>query len=591
MVAPSPLDRIRSEQIRSVYHVSPPGLILATAGCAIFASIVAASGAVSWRIVFIFIAAQVAQVIVRQLVGRSYMRTARPVEEWRRWAAYFCIGSFCGGMIIGVASLWLMPAGHLDMQLVIWTLICGIVSGAVTAYGAYLPALYVSLIPMVGIPLVWMMVQGDWQHYLIAVTIVAWLGANVEQARRYSATIQETVRLRFENEDLVVSLRREKAIAEEASAAKSRFLAAASHDLRQPVHALTLFVAALRPRVSDRQAGSLLDHIESSVRAMGSLFNGLLDISRLDAGVVEVNVHSFAIQPLLARICRDHAGEAQAKGVRLHLKACSVIVRTDPVLLERVVRNIVANAVTYTDRGRVVVGCRRRGAALSVQVWDTGRGIPQAEQEQVFKEFYQVGNPERDRTKGVGLGLAIVKRLTALLDHSLQLRSREDGGTVFTLQVPVSLTAAPVDLGQGDVPAVTEARGVGLILVIDDEAPIQSAMKSLLTDWGYQCIVAGSVEEMVQEIASCPDRPQLIISDYRLRGREDGIRAIEHLRGEYNDDEIPGMLITGDTAPDRLREAQESGLLLLHKPVPNSRLRAAITHLIHRSESSRPASG
>jgi two-component system, sensor histidine kinase len=580
MSAPSPFDRIRAEQIRSVYHVSPPGLILATIGAGIFSSIVAASGAVSWQVVIIFMSAMTLQVVVRHFVRSAYQRAADPVGDWRRWARYFCIGSFIGGLIIGVASLWLMPAGRLDMQLIIWALICGIVSGAVTAYGAYLPALYASLLPMVGIPLLWMIVQDDWQHYLIAVTITAWITAHVEQARRYSATIQETVRLRFENEDLVTRLRREKAIAEEASAAKSRFLAAASHDLRQPVHALSLFVAALRPRVADREAVSLFDHIDSSVRAMSGLFNGLLDISRLDAGVVEVNCHSFAIQPILERICRDHAADAEAKGVRLALKPCSVVVKSDPVLLERIVRNIVANAVAYTDRGRVVVGCRR-GASLSVQVWDTGCGIPPAEHEQVFKEFYQVGNPERDRTKGVGLGLAIVKRLTALLDHPLQMRSQPRKGTVFKLAVPLSASAEP-DLARMELPAVPNVRGSGLILVVDDEAAIQAAMKSLLTDWGYQCIVAGSFDEMVQRIASCPDRPQLIISDYRLRGQEDGIGVIERLRSEYNDEEIPGMLITGDTAPDRLREAQESGLLLLHKPVPNSRLRASITHLTHR---------
>jgi two-component system, sensor histidine kinase len=590
MSAPSPLDRVRAEQIRSVYHVSPPGLIIATVSSAIFASIVAGSGAVSWRVVFIFMAVQLSQLVLRRFIWLAYRRAAKPVEEWRRWALYFCIGSFVGGLVIGVGSLWLMPTGRLDMQLIMWALICGIVSGAVTAYGAYLPSLYASLAPMVGIPFVWMVLQADWQHYLIAVTIFAWIVANVEQARRYSASIQETVRLRFENEDLVAGLRREKAIAEEASAAKSRFLAAASHDLRQPVHALSLFVAALRPRVVDPEAVTLLDHVDSSVRAMGSLFNGLLDISRLDAGVVEVNTHSFAIQPMLERICRDHAGEAQAKGVALTLKPCSMVVKSDPVLLERIVRNIVANAVAYTDRGRVVVGCRR-GAALSIQVWDTGRGIPLSEQEQVFKEFYQVGNPERDRTKGVGLGLAIVKRLTMLLGHPLQLSSRVDQGTVFKLDVPLSPAAVPIDVGHAETPLLAETRGSGLILVIDDEAAIQSAMKSLLEDWGYQCIVAGSFEEMMARIASCPDQPRLIVSDYRLRGQEDGIYAIERLRSEYNDEEIPGMLITGDTAPDRLREARESGLLLLHKPVPNSRLRAAITHLVRREGTSPPGSG
>jgi heme/copper-type cytochrome/quinol oxidase subunit 4 len=184
MPAPSPLDRIRAEQIRSVYHVSPPGLIVATISSAIFASIVAASGAVSWQVVFIFITVQTSQVVVRMFVRRAYLRTADPVGEWRRWALHFCIGAVIGGLVIGVASLWLMPAGRLDMQLLIWALICGIVSGAVTAYGAYLPALWASLLPMVGIPLVWMVMQADWQHYAIALVILAWTLANVEQALR-----------------------------------------------------------------------------------------------------------------------------------------------------------------------------------------------------------------------------------------------------------------------------------------------------------------------------------------------------------------------------------------------------------------------
>jgi signal transduction histidine kinase/CheY-like chemotaxis protein len=447
------------------------------------------------------------------------------------------------------------------------------------------------------LPTAWMIAQGDWMHWVMALIILAWLFAVTDQARRYGAQFEESVRLRFENEDLIARLRGEKLIAEEASTAKSRFLAAASHDLRQPVHALTLFVAALRPRVADLEARRLLDHIDSSVQAMGGLFNGLLDISRLDAGVVEVSPQTFAMQPLLERICRDYAGDAQAKNIELTLKTTHAAVYSDPLLVERVVRNIVANAIAYTDKGRVLVGCRRRGKTLRVQVLDTGRGIPESEQARIFTEFYQVANPERDRSKGVGLGLAIVKRLTALLGHPLTLRSRPDHGSVFTLELPFS-DAAVTAASAGQEPA-SDFVASGLILMVDDEATIQMAMKSLLEGWGFKAIVAGSCDEILPLLANCPDRPGLIICDYRLRANEDGIRVIARLRSEYNDDEIPGMLITGDTAPDRLREAQESGLLLLHKPVSNSRLRAAVTHLMahpelrpeHRAETLQPASG
>jgi CheY-like chemotaxis protein len=230
-----------------------------------------------------------------------------------------------------------------------------------------------------------------------------------------------------------------------------------------------------------------------------------------------------------------------------------------------------------------VVGCRRRRGSLSIQVWDTGRGIPRHEQEHVFQEFYQLGNPERDRTKGVGLGLAIVRRLTQLLGHTLTVHSDVGQGSVFEVSVPYGDFAAASTAQTGEYLTPFLAHGVGLILVIDDEMAIQIAMKSLLESWGYEAITAGSCDEMLERIATHRTAPRLIISDYRLRDNASGIDAIERLRSEYND-EIPGMLITGDTAADRLKEAQESGFLLLHKPVPNHRLRASIAHLIESSD-------
>jgi two-component system, sensor histidine kinase len=451
------------------------------------------------------------------------------------------------------------------------------------------------MLPILLLPAGWMAAQGDWLHWVLALIILGWLVAISEQARRFSAQFEESVRLRFENEELIARLTQEKIVAEEASNAKSRFLAAASHDLRQPVHALSLFVAALRPRVTDLEAAQMLDHIDTSVQAMGGLFNGLLDISRLDAGVVEVNAETFAIQPLLERICRDYASQADAKQVELRLRPSPAAVFSDPLLVERVVRNIVANAIGYTDRGAVLVGCRRRGRSLVVQVWDTGRGIVADEQARIFQEFYQVGNSERDRGRGVGLGLAIVKRLTALLNHPMALRSVPGRGSVFSITLPYSdarpAASALLVEGLADTPPHESA----LVVVVDDELRIQVAMRNLLQGWGFDVITAGSGDELMKELENRLERPSLIISDYRLRANENGIHVIERLRSEYNDDDMPGMLITGDTAPDRLKEAQESGLLLLHKPVSDSRLRAAIAHLMSRparhAETSPPASG
>jgi two-component system, sensor histidine kinase len=291
----------------------------------------------------------------------------------------------------------------------------------------------------------------------------------------------------------------------------------------------------------------------------------------------------IAVQPLLERVCHDYEVQARAKGLQLVQQKCSGTVMSDAVLLERVLRNVIANAVAYTDRGRIVVGCRRGRDHLSIQVWDTGRGIPAEEQEHVFQEFYQLGNPERDRTKGVGLGLAIVRRLTQLLDHPLTVRSQLGKGSMFAIAAPYASAAAAASMSTGEFSLPLLEHDGGLILVIDDEVAIQIAMKSLLESWGYEAITAGSCEEMLERIATHRTAPRLIISDYRLRDNASGIDAIERLRSEYND-EIPGMLITGDTAADRLKEAQESGFLLLHKPVPNHRLRASIAHLIESSD-------
>ena len=576
-------DRIRAAQIRSIYRNTPPGLIATSTAMACFTMVLVYIDAVSIEGAIVLVSLIVAQTVTRLLLAQAHKRGMDVDEHWRAWAARFTAGAIFGGLTIGGGVAWIMMTGRVDLQAISLLLVCVFTSGAVVAFGAYLPA-FISFFVAASIgPMVWLLAHGGVLYSSLAVMYVIWFIAVTELARRTAKAFSELVTLRFENLDLVENLQREKTAAEQANAAKSRFLAAASHDLRQPVHALSLFVAAMRPRTMDDEARELLDHIDDSVRAMGGLFGGLLDISRLDAGVVEVNRGPVAVQPLLERVCRDYEALANEKGLKLVLHKCSLSVMSDAMLLERIVRNIIANAVTYTDRGRVIVGCRRGHEYLSIQVWDSGRGIPRHEQEHVFQEFYQLGNPERDRTKGVGLGLAIVRRLTHLLGHTTTVRSELGRGSVFEIGAPYADAQAVATTQTGEFPSPFLAHGVGLILVIDDEMAIQIAMKSLLESWGYEAITAGSCEEMLERIATHRTAPRLIISDYRLRDNASGIDAIERLRSEYND-EIPGMLITGDTAADRLREAQESGFLLLHKPVPNHRLRASIAHLVDSSD-------
>ncbi|HKE96937.1 MAG TPA: hybrid sensor histidine kinase/response regulator [Povalibacter sp.] len=571
-------DRIRAEQVRSIYRNTTPGISATLIAVWVLSCVLVYIGAADMRRTAVFLGFMTLQTLLRLWVHRRYALADDKDTAWRRWVQWFMAGVIVGGLTIGTGAIWITSSARIDLQLVALLLIFAISAGAVSAFSAFLPAFCVFFTAISIVPVGWLLTRDSLLHVAMGGLYLLWAAAVTEQARRSSQAFAESVRLRFENLDLIEDLQREKAAADQANAAKSRFLAAASHDLRQPVHALSLFVAALRSRPMDQETRELLDHVDGSVHAMGRLFGGLLDISRLDAGVVEINRTAFAIGPMLERIGHDYTAQAVAKGLRLRIRNSSAIVTTDALLVERILRNLLDNAITYTSRGAILVGCRRRGERLDVQVWDSGPGIPPQEQQLVFQEFYQLGNPERDRTKGVGLGLAIVKRLTTLLGHSLQLRSTADRGSCFAIELPLAASGALSTAATGELPMLNLA-GSGLILVIDDEAAIQLAMKSLLRSWGYDVIVSGTGNEMLERIAARNEVPKLIICDYRLREHENGIDVIERLRSEYND-EIPGMLITGDTAPDRLREAQDSGFLLLHKPVPNSRLRAAITHLI-----------
>jgi two-component system, sensor histidine kinase len=475
------------------------------------------------------------------LLSQTYS-SRRPVgDQWRRWALWFTMISFTEGIGWGWAAIGLAATGHSDVQLLVFLIVGGVAAASIPGFSPYLPAFFALFVPATSACLIVSALSSNPLQRAAFPMMLVYMCATGPLAVKANRSFRQFVALRIRSEELANDLQRQKDIAERASLAKSTFLAAASHDLRQPVHALGLLAGALRGVAMAPEGNLLLDQIEASTNAMDGLFTALLDISRLDAGVVEVHRRPFAVAPLLNRICRDHADEAKAKGVALILKRCEVTVDSDPVLLERIIRNLISNAVRYTENGRIVVGCRWRGSSISIQVWDTGRGIPPDQQEKIFQEYYQLGNAERDRTKGLGLGLAIVRRITDLLDCKLTLRSQPGRGSCFEVAVPVSKGASGPIETQLIAPSGALARG--LIVVIDDESAIQRAMSSLLTGWGHDVVTGGSGDEAMQQLSSRPDRPDLVICDYRLREGENGITVIQRMRSEYNKD-IPAMLIT-----------------------------------------------
>jgi len=370
-----------------------------------------------------------------------------------------------------------------------------------------------------------------------------------------------------------------------ANTYKSRFLAAASHDLRQPLHALNLFAGQLQAESDPSERNRLVTRINSAVGGMNELFNALLDMSRLDAGVLELNLTEFPVEKLLKRLEMTFAEAAREKGLRLRVVSSSAWVRSDFILLERILLNLVSNAVRYTARGGVVIGARHRGERLRLEVWDSGMGIPEDQQQNIFDEFYQLAAPEPNRRGGLGLGLAIVDRLGRLLGHPIESTSLLGRGSRFSASVPlVAERRVPAEAPTSTTTIIDPVTGK-LIVVIDDDALVLDGMRGILRSWGCSVITAVSDTMALARLAETGQQPDLIISDYRLAEGKSGIEAIESLRAAMGV-AVPAFLISGDTAPERLRDASASGYHLLHKPVPLMTLRAMLNRFLKARDES-----
>lgn len=356
--------------------------------------------------------------------------------------------------------------------------------------------------------------------------------------------------------------------AKRANRAKSRFLAAASHDLRQPLAGLALYIAAVESKLA-KTDGQLVSGMKNCVATLSEMLSHLLDLSKLDAGVVLPEISDFELDAMLTKVVSSFAPAARAKGLKLRYAGCSFIVRTDPVLFQRLVANLVDNAIRYTDKGAVLIGCRRRAGKICVEVWDTGIGIPDDKRVEIFEEFKQLGNEERNRAKGTGLGLAIVARMATLLGLQIRLRSRLGKGSVFSVDLPPGETVKPV------VPAQYIHRPLKIALV-EDNIDVAKAMVYALTDIGHQVITAASSAELMSRLEG--ERPDLIISDYRLSEQEDGFDVIAALRAHF-EAKLPALIMTGDTDPAVIRRMAKEQILVLHKPLDLAAIRQTIAEL------------
>ena len=376
--------------------------------------------------------------------------------------------------------------------------------------------------------------------------------------------------------------------AELADQAKSRFLASASHDLRQPLQALNLFVSALSEMESDPAKGELISKTQTSIDALAGLLNALLDISKLEAGLIVPSVAMLGFDRIV-QLAEEFIPVANAKGLELEVVPASLVFESDPILLETILRNLLTNAVKYTDSGKVLIGCRRKPGVARIEIWDTGAGIPLHQIELIFEEFYQVGNSARDRELGLGLGLSIVKRTADLLGHSIEVKSEPGRGSMFAIEVPLvdlsqtdSLPEPPADQVSSRVEPELVVHS-GKVILIDDEPSILDSMELVLTNMGYDvtaCQCSGpNCPDYLDLADRCGAAPDLIVTDYRLPEGMTGIDAVKGLRDKYNS-EIPAILISGDISEETLLEVNLHNLTMLHKPVHARELRSVISEMV-----------
>ncbi|NUR14342.1 MAG: response regulator, partial [Bradyrhizobium sp.] len=395
-----------------------------------------------------------------------------------------------------------------------------------------------------------------------------------EALERANATLEKRVRDRTEeltrlNSELALA----KSVAEDASISKTRFLAAASHDILQPLNAARLYVTSLVERQHGGEETRLVENIDESLQAIEEILGALLDISRLDAGAMTTSISSFKMADLMRSLEIEFAPIARAKGLELAFVPCSLPVESDRLLLRRLLQNLISNAIKYTPRGRVLVGCRRQGPSLKICVYDTGVGIPPVKRGEIFKEFHRLEQGARI-ARGLGLGLSIVERLARVLKHGIAIDANVGGGSVFSLTVPTAKAITHTAAVTSATPLAHRPISGALIVCIENDAAILDGMRTLLKAWDAEVIAVADPEGAIAAIETAGRRVTGLLVDYHL-DRGNGIAAIRDIRRRFGDG-IPAILITADRSPAVQMSAREEKIAVLNKPVKPASLRALL---------------
>lgn len=425
--------------------------------------------------------------------------------------------------------------------------------------------------------------QGTSFSVFLAVGCLLMLRTTLQFAMNQHDTLSQSVQLRYQQQDLSERLAEQMAATARASEEKTRFFAAASHDLRQPMHAIALFGAVLERELRDRPEHEHAQRLMHAVRSLSTSLDTMLDVSQLDAGIINADLRSTALTPVFQSLHQMFSARAEEKGLQLRFRATPLTVLTDPELLRRLLANLIENAIKYTADGGVLVVVRPHGNEAWIEVYDTGCGIDAANLARIFDEYYQVDNPGRNRALGLGIGLSIVRRLAVLLGHRIEVASRPGRGSRFRVVMP-TVAGATADSGSRDEEADEPFSRPPLprrVLLVDDEVDIGHAVAALLRSRGVQIDVvvdeAAARERLHRGIKE--GKPiEALICDYRLANDVDGLELGQRLLAELSEP-IPMVLVTGETAPQRLRRVRESGVPVIFKPASAHTLLQALTDL------------
>ncbi|MDH5786184.1 MAG: ATP-binding protein [Chromatiales bacterium] len=562
------LGQIDSELVRVTYEIPIPAilvnLVTALITALIFIQDIPTGKLITWYLLIVLS-------VVMRITTVVIYRKSSPEQPFDAYWSYLIITIMSlSALAWGSSAYFLFVPGSYEKQMILAAFV-SVTSIAICMNLAYKPVILAfqlfSIVPII----IMLIAQGSSRHYLTAGIMAIMIVAIIASLSRHLRALSEMIRLRYE-------LAKEKYTAEQANLAKSRFLAAASHDLRQPLHALAIFSGVLNGRIKEEKDRNLLDQIQNSASALENLLNALLDISKLDSGAVAPQKKGFRLNTLLSRMNSEYTLQANEKNLTLVVDSCDLAVYSDPVLLETIIRNLLSNAIRYTQSGSVRLTTIEDNGSVWIEVIDTGCGIAEDSQELIFEEFTQLHNVQRDRSKGLGLGLSIVRRLANLLGHTLELHSSIDNGTVVRIKVAISADISP-ETQKIDTADDTLHQHDGVcILVIDDEREILEATHSLMEQWGVKVITAQDVNGAIAAIKAHREKPDAILTDLRLNENETGLDAIEAIHNHL-EAKIPAMVITGDINAESLDAVRAAGLPMLHKPVSAARFRAFVNQI------------